>query len=46
MPPSGQAVATAPANDVTFAAHEIAWPKIGDVRSDLDNFAHKLVADH
>ena len=40
------AVATAPADDVPFAAHTLAGREAGDVRAHLDDLAHELVADH
>ena len=45
MPPSGQAVAAAAADHVTFAAHEIARVKIVDVGADFHDLADELMAD-
>jgi hypothetical protein len=41
--PAGKAVTAATADDVTLAAHEIAWPEIADVAADLDDLADELV---
>ena len=43
--PPGEAIAAAPANDMPFPADQISGMKVRDVRSDLDNFAGKFVAD-
>ena len=45
MAPAGQTITAAAAHHVTFAAHQIAYVKIGDVRPQLDNLSDKFVAD-
>ena len=45
MAAAGQAVAAASADDVAFAADDVAGLKIGDVGADLDDFADEFVAD-
>ena len=45
MPPAGQAVAAAAADDVPFAADDLAEVKILHVGADLDDLADELVAD-
>ena len=46
VPPAGQAVAAAAADDVALAADDLAGMKVRDVRADLDDLADELVADH
>ena len=46
MTSTGEAVAAAAANDVTFAADHLARAKIAHVRADRHDFAHKLVSHH
>ena len=46
MTPSGEAVATASADHMPFAAHDFAGMEIDDVRADLDDFADEFVSDH
>ena len=46
MPAAGQAIAAPAANDVPFAADDLANVEILDVRARLDDLSHKLVADH
>src|SRR5258708_14532204 len=45
MPATREAVPAASANHVTFAADNLAGVKIHHVRADLDDAAHKLVAN-
>ena len=45
VPPPGQAMAAATADDVTFAADEVARREVLDVGADLDDLADELVAD-
>ena len=45
VPAARQAVAAAPADHMTFAAHHFAGMKIAYVRSRGNNFAHELVPD-
>ncbi len=45
MPPAGEAVAAAAADDVALAADDVAGVKVVDVRADLDDLADELVAD-
>ena len=45
MPPAGEAVAAAAADDVAFAADDVAGVEVVDVRADLDDPADELVAD-
>ena len=45
MPPSGQAVAAASADYVTFAAHQIARVKIVHIRAHFDDLSHEFMAD-
>src|ERR1700760_4367454 len=46
MAPSGEAVAAAPAGDVSLAAYDVAGMKVVHIRADFHNFADKLMADH
>ena len=46
MPPAGQAVAAAAADDVPLAADDVAGREVVDVGADLDDLADELVADH
>src|SRR5207249_9705164 len=43
VPPSGEAVAAAAADDVALAAHEVAGMEVGDVRADLLDRPDELV---
>ncbi len=43
MPPSGQAVAAAPADHMPLATDDIAGEKVVDIRPDCDDLAHKLM---
>jgi hypothetical protein len=43
MPPSGKAVAAAPANNVPFGADDIAGVKIRNVGSNLDDLAYEFM---
>ena len=43
--PAGNAVAAAPADQMTFAAHEVAYLEVVDVRAELDDLADELMAD-
>ena len=45
VPAAGQAVAAPAADHVALAADDLADVKILDVRADLDDLAHELVAD-
>jgi hypothetical protein len=45
MPPPRQAISALPANDVAFAADDVARRKSADVRSDLNDFTDKFMAD-
>ena len=45
VPPAGQAVAAAAADDVPLAADDLAGVEVVDVRADLDDPADELVAD-
>jgi hypothetical protein len=45
MPPSRQAVSALSANDVAFAADDVAGCKSADVRPDLNDFTDKFMAD-
>ena len=46
VPPAGQAVAAPAADHVPLAADDLADVEVLDVRADLDDLAHELVADH
>src|SRR5215469_11358453 len=46
MPAASETIATPPTDHVSFAADEIAWLQVGDIRSDLDDFSAKLMSDH
>ena len=46
VPAAGQAVAATAADDMAFAADDVARPEVGDVRADRDDLADKLVPDH
>ena len=46
MAAAGEAVATAAAGDVAFAADDVAGMEVVDVRADGDDLADKLMADH
>ena len=46
MPPSGHAVAAAPADDVPLAADDVARVEVAHVRPDVDDLADELVPDH
>src|SRR5581483_6297856 len=45
VPPAGQAVPAAAADDMALAADEIADREVADVRAELDDLADELVAD-
>ena len=45
VPAAGHAVAAATAHEVALAADEVTGREVVDVRSDLDDLAHELVAD-
>ncbi len=42
---AGEAVAASPANDVAFAADDLARKEVGDIGANGDNFAHELMAN-
>ena len=46
MPSSGHAVATAPTDDVSLAADDVARMEVAHVRPDVDDLADELVPDH
>src|SRR6185436_6322698 len=46
MTPASQAIAAASANDMTFPADDLAGKEIGDIRANLDDFAHEFVTHH
>src|SRR5689334_16727100 len=46
MAPSGQAVATASADYMTFTADHVAGEEVADIRADFDDFADEFVPDH
>ena len=43
--PPGEAIAAAPADDVAFAADDLAGEKVGDIVADFHNLADKLMPD-
>ncbi len=45
VPAAGEAMAAAAADDVAFAAHDVARVEVGDVAADLDDLADELMAD-
>ena len=45
MPASGEAVPALSANDVAFAAHDVAGRKTADIRPDFNDLTDKLVPD-
>src|SRR5579862_2695381 len=45
MPASGETIAAAAADDVAFAADDVAGMEIGDVGADLHDLADEFVAD-
>jgi hypothetical protein len=45
MPPPGQTVPAASANDMSFAADNLAGVKVVDIRPGLDDFADEFMAD-
>ena len=45
MTPAREAVSASAAYDVAFAAHDVAWIEVADIRADLDNLADELVTD-
>ena len=45
MPPAGEAIAAAAADDVPLAADHIAGKKVGHIRADFDDLADELMPD-
>jgi hypothetical protein len=46
MTPPGKTIPAAPADDMSFAAHDFAGMEIDHVRANFDDFTDKFVPDH